>query len=166
MLFFGWCLLLPLLLPLVTAKQKCSVFFFGGVLKTSVLNKISGSLVRRNDTTTCFKQRTRYEFVCLFFFLKKKTAQQEALCCWYPWVLNGTTACCEELTALDFFVVVLGHTKRSLCQQPMLTHTWQARPLNELCILILSCWQPRRRVMGDCGRATWLSKLNWVTWGD
>lgn len=71
MLFFGWCLLLPLLLPLVTAKQKCSVFFFGGVLKTSVLNKISGSLIRRNDTTTCFKQRTRYEFVC-FFFLKKK----------------------------------------------------------------------------------------------
>lgn len=59
----------------------------------------------------------------VFFFFKKKTAQQEALCCWYPWVLNGTTACCEELTALDFFVVVLGHTKRSLCQQPMLTHT-------------------------------------------
>lgn len=50
--------------------------------------------------------QTKNKIWISLFKKKKKTAQQEALCCWYPWVLNGTTACCEELTALDFFVVV------------------------------------------------------------
>lgn len=96
---------LPLSLCLVTAKQKCWVFIVGeeglqSFKETWVLNRISGSLVRRNDSTTRFKQQS-YLFIC------KKDSQTKALCCWYPWMFSGTTACCQELTPLDFFVVVL-----------------------------------------------------------